>query len=274
MTTLTPAHERPTGGLGSALADVWTITLRDLQHWRNRPGVMIFGWLFPVLIMAMFIGLLGGAIGAATGGSYVDFVMPGAFAMTMFFGLEGTMTAVSSDASRGVTDRFRSLPMSGVAVVAGRCAADMINSVVALIVVVIAGVIFGWRPDAAVPSIAAAFALLLLLRFAMLWIGVFIGLKAKSQEAIAAIQVVIWPLLFLSTVFIDTSTMPRWLGVIADANPLSATATAARELLGNPGFAGQSWFADNAILLAVLLPAILAAVFLPLSASTYRRLRR
>ncbi len=274
MTTLAPAHERPAGGLGSALADTWTITLRDLQHWRNRPGVMIFGWLFPVLMMGMFIGLLGGAIGAATGGSYVDFVMPGAFAMAMFFGLEGTMTTVSSDASKGVTDRFRSLPMSGVAVVAGRCAADMINSVISLIVVVIAGLIFGWRPDAAAPSIAAAFALLLLLRFAMLWIGVFIGLKAKSQEAVAAIQVVMWPLLFLSTVFIDTSTMPRWLGLIAEANPLSATATATRELLGNPSFAGQSWFTDNAVLLALLVPAILAAIFLPLSASTYRRLRR
>lgn len=272
--SLTTFRDRPIDRLGWALADTWTITLRDLQHWRNRPGVIVFGWLFPVLMMGMFIGLLGGAIGAATGESYVNFVMPGIFAMAMFFGLESTMAAVSSDASKGVTDRFRSLPMSAGAVVAGRCTADMMNSVVSLVVVVAAGLMFGWRTDAAASSIVAVFALLLLLRFAMLWVGVFIGLKAKSQEAVTAIQVIVWPILFLSTVFIDTSTMPRWLGIIAEANPLSATVTASRELLGNPSMAGQSWFTDNAILLAILCPVLLVAIFLPLSARAYRHLRR
>ncbi|GAA1981653.1 ABC transporter permease [Amycolatopsis minnesotensis] len=274
MTTASTAFE---DGLADrfrhAVADTWTITLRALHHWRNRPGVMIFGWLFPVLLMALFIGLLGGALGATTGGDYVDFVLPGAFAMAMFFGLDGTMSAVSSDASKGVTDRFRSLPMSGVAVVAGRCAADMINSVLGLAVVVLAGLAFGWRPDAALPAIAAAFGVLLLLRFAMLWIGVFIGLKARNQETVTAVQVAIWPLLFLSSVFVDTATMPRWLGTIAEYNPLSTTTTAVRELLGNPA-AGGSFAVDNAILLAVAAPVLLVAVFLPLSASGYRHLRR
>lgn len=274
MSAPTVTQDRLPDRFTRASADTWTITLRGLQHWRNKPGVIIFEWLFPVLVMGMFIGLLGGAIGAATGASYIDFVIPGVFAMAMLFGLEGTMIAVSSDASKGVTDRFRSLPMSGVAVVAGRCVADMINSVISLSVVVIAGLAFGWRPDAALPALATAFALLLLFRFAMLWVGVFIGLKAKSPEAVAAVQVLVWPLLFLSTVFIDTSTMPRWLGLVSEANPLSATATATRELLGNPGLAAQSWFTDNAVLLAVLWPALLVAIFLPLSTSTYRRLRR
>lgn len=274
MTALTATDDGVLDRSRRALADTWTITLRDLQHWRNRPGMIAFNWLFPVLLMSMFIGLLGGAFGAATGASYIDFVMPGAFAMAMFFGLEGTMIAVSTDASRGVTDRFRSLPMSGAAVTAGRCVADMINSAVGLTVVVMAGLLFGWRPEASAPAIAAGFALLLLLRFAMLWIGVFIGLKTKSQEAVTAIQVGVWPLLFLSSVFIDTSTMPRWLGTIAEANPLSATATAVRELFGNPSFAGQSWFAENAVLLAVVWPTLIVLVFLPLSASAYRHLRR
>jgi ABC-2 type transport system permease protein len=274
VTTIATTADSPVDRLRWAVADTWTITLRDIQHWRNRPGLMIFGWLFPVLVMGMFVGLLGGAIGAATGGSYLNFVMPGAFAMAMFFGLEGTMMAVSTDASKGVTDRFRSLPMSGLAVVAGRCLADMINSIIALVVVVSAGLLFGWRPEASAAGIAAAFALLLLLRFAMLWVGVFIGLKAKSQEAVTSVQVVIWPLLFLSSVFIDTSTMPRWLGTIAEANPLSATATAARELFGNPAFAGESWFAQHATLLAVAGPVLLLVIFLPLSASAYRHLRR
>jgi ABC-2 type transport system permease protein len=235
---------------------------------------MVFGWLFPVLMMAMFVGLLGGALGASTSGSYIEFVMPGIFAMTMFFGLEGTMTAVTTDAAKGVTDRFRSLPMSSSAVVAGRCLADMLNSVVGLAVVAAAGLAFGWRTDASAGAIVAAFGLLLLLRFAMLWVGILVGLVAKNQETVSAVQVLVWPLLFLSSVFVDTTTMPGWLGTIADANPLSATATAVRELLGSPGWDGGSWFAENATVLAVAWPVLLVAVFLPLSVVGYRRLRR
>lgn len=274
MTASTSTLDRPTDQVRWFLADTWTIALRDFTHWRNRPGVMAFGWLFPVLMMAVFIGLLGGALGMATGGSYLDFVMPGIFAMTMFFGLEGTMMAVSADASKGVTDRFRSMPISGLAVVAGRCVADMVDSVVGLSVTVLAGLAFGWRADASVPAILAAVGVLLLLRFAMLWVGIFVGLRVKSQEGITAIQVLVWPLLFLSSVFVDTTTMPRWLGTIAEANPLSATATAVRELLGVVGPGGESWFTDNASLLAFAYPALLIAVFLPLSALRYRHLRR
>lgn len=258
-----------------ALADTWTMALRTIQHWRNRPGVVVFNWLFPVLMMAMFVGLMGGALGLSTSGDYVDFVMPGIFAMTMFFGLEGTMTAVSADASKGVTDRFRSLPMSGSAVVGGRCLADLMDSVIGLVVVAASGLAFGWRPDATVPEMLAAAGLLLLLRFAMLWIGVFIGLKVSSPEALSAVQVLVWPLLFLSNVFVDTSTMPRWLGTVAEANPLSATAAAVRGLLGSPGREGAgSWFAENATVLAIAYPVLIVAVFAPLSVSAYRHLRR
>ncbi|MFC4000328.1 ABC transporter permease [Prauserella oleivorans] len=270
----TAVAPRSVAGVRQGLLDTWTITLRELQHWRNRPGVIAFGWLFPVLLAGMFIGLLGGALGATTGGSYVDFVMPGVFAMAMFFGLESTMTAVSLDASKGVTERFRSLPVSGVAVLAGRCLADMLHSLVGLAVVVVAGLLFGWRPDAAPLAIGAALALLLALRFAMLWIGMFIGLRVKNQEAIVAVQVAMWPLLFLSGVFVDTATMPRWLGMIADANPLTATVTAIRDLVGAPGAGGTSWVAESAPWPAVLWPAVLVAVFLPLAARTWRRLRR
>lgn len=259
---------------GWAISDTWTMTRRTLGHWRNRPGVVVFNWLFPALMMVMFVGLLGGALGMSTGGEYVDFVMPGIFAMTMFFGIEGTMSAVSTDASKGVTDRFRSLPMSGIAVVAGRCVADVLDSVAALAVVVTAGVAFGWRPDASAAEFSAAFALLILLRFAMLWVGVYVGLQVRSPEALSAVQVLVWPLLFLSSVFVDTSTMPRWLGTIAEANPLSATATAVRDLTGSPGRGDGGWFVENATMLAVAYPVLIVVIFAPLSVTAYRHLRR
>lgn len=273
-TSTTPRTPAPAvGGLRQGLADVATMTVRELQHWRNRPGVVVFGWLFPVLVFAMFVGLLGGALGRSGSGSYVDFVMPGMLAVTMFFGLESTMSAVSLDASRGVTERFRSLPVSGAAVLTGRCAADLLNSVVGLAVVAVAGLLFGWRPDAGLAAWAAVVGLLVLLRVAMLWLGMFVGLRVRSQEAVNAVQVAVWPLLMLSGVFVDTATMPRWLGVVAEANPLTGTTTAVRDLLGAPG-AGDSWVVGAAPWLAVGWPVLLTAVFLPLAVRTWRRLRR
>src|SRR4028118_1573434 len=108
-------------------AGAWTITRRDLAHWARQPGLVAVGWLFPVMVVLMFGTLFGGAI-STPGGDYYDYLMPGMFAMTMLFGLESTMTAVTTDAARGVTDRFRSLPMHSSAVVLGRCLADLLSS--------------------------------------------------------------------------------------------------------------------------------------------------
>ncbi|WP_231632779.1 ABC transporter permease [Gordonia sp. HS-NH1] len=265
----------PTSPVVRAFADTWTITRRDIQHWRHLLGARIFGWLWPIVLMALFLGLLGGALGGDVGGSYIDFVMPGVLAMTAFLGLETTMAAVSQDSLRGITDRFRSLPISGIAVVGGRCVADLLDSLITLVVVVAGGLAFGWRPDTSAPEACAALGLLLLLRIAMLWTGIFIGLKATSPEALVPFNILVWPILFFSTVFIDTSTMPRWLATIADANPLSATASALRELLGAPVIGGgDSVFADHATLLAIAWPVAIIAIFLPLAVSAFRHLRR
>lgn len=273
-TTTASASSSPLARLGWALADAWTIARRDLQHWRQQPGSVIVGWLFPVMILLMFGLLFGGAISVPDGGGYFEFLMPGMFAMTMFFGLEATMVGVTTDASKGVTDRFRSMPISSSAVVLGRCIADMIYSIVGLAVLVVAGLVMGWRWHGSIGAALAAFGLLLLLRFALLWVGIFLGLSAKGPESVMAIQILVWPFSFLSNVFVDPSTMPAWLGTIAELNPLSATATAARQLFGNPGWQGESWLAQNALVLAIVLPLLFTAIFMPLSARKYRRLKR
>jgi hypothetical protein len=121
--------------LAWAVADAWVITGRELAHWARQPGAAIASTLlFPVMIVLMFGYLLGGAMTVPGGGDYRDFLMPGMFAMTMVFGIGATVTAVSADAARGVTDRFRSLPMATSAVIAGRAAADMLSSAAALAV--------------------------------------------------------------------------------------------------------------------------------------------
>jgi ABC-2 type transport system permease protein len=224
------------------------------------------------MIMLMFGLLFGGAIRVPEGEAYFEFLVPGMFATTMLFGLETTMIAITTDASKGVTDRFRSLPMSGSAVVLGRCLADMLNSIVGLAVLMAAGLLLGWRWHGGPGAALAAFGLLLLLRFGLLWMGILSGLVAKGPESVASVQILVWPVSFLSNVFVDPSTMPSWLGTIALWNPLSATASATRELFRNPGWQAASWISENTLLMAIVWPLLLVAVFLPLSVRKYRRL--
>jgi ABC-2 type transport system permease protein len=262
-------------GLGWALADSWTIARRTLMHWRMQPGLVLFTWFFPVLMLLMFGGLLGGAMEFPDGSSYYELLVPGIFALSMLFGLEGTMTAVTTDVSKGVTDRFRSLPMSSAAVVLGRCIADMLDSVVTLVVLAATGLALGWRWHEGLPSALAAFGLLLLLRFALLWVGIFIGLTVKNAQSVTMVQVLVWPVGFLSSAFVATSTMPDWLGTVAQWNPLSATATASRALFGNPDpSATATWIGTHAGLAALIAPLVLTAIFLPLSAHRFRTLSR
>ncbi|SEF16057.1 ABC transporter permease [Jiangella alba] len=246
---------------------------RTFGHWRAQPVPFLVTLLFPVLIVLMMGGLFGGAI-AGSAGDYVPFVVPGVLALTMLFGLETTMIAIATDASRGVTDRFRSLPLHSGSVVAGRCLADLAASVAGLAAMTLAGFALGWRWSAGPGEVLAAYGLLLLLRFGLLWVGVWAGLKAPGPEAVAAVQIMVWPVAFLSTVFLDPATMPSWLGAVAEWNPLSATADAVRELFGNPGVAGGSWPADHGQELSVMWPILMVAVFAPLSAAAYRRSNR
>jgi ABC-2 type transport system permease protein len=259
---------------GWAFADAWTIACRDLNHWRLQPATVLVGWFFPIMIVLMFGLLFGGAISVPNDGSYFEFLMPGMFATTMLFGLETTMLSVTTDAAKGVTDRFRSMPISSFAVVLGRCIADMLNSIVGLAILMVAGLLLGWRWHAGLDAALAAVGLLLLLRFALLWVGIFLGLIAKGPESVVAIQILVWPVSFLSNVFVDPSTMPAWLRALAQWNPLSATAAATRELFMNPGWQGESWISHHAVLMAIVMPLVLVAVFLPLAVRKYRRLSR
>jgi ABC-2 type transport system permease protein len=120
----------------------------------------------------------------------------------------------------------------------------------------------------------AAVGLLLLLRFALLWVGIALGLLVGSPEWVTAVQILVWPIGFLSSVFVDPATMPAVVGTIAAWNPLSITASATRELFGNPGYGGASWLAQQAIPMAIFVPVLMTAVFLPLSVYAFSRLGR
>ena len=275
--TIAPALPRSfRSRLAWAVADAWVITGRDLAHWARQPGTVIANTLlFPLMIVLMFGYLLGGAMTVPGGGDYRDFLMPGMFAMTMVFGIGATVTAVSADAARGVTDRFRAMPVARSAVITGRAAADMLSSVAALAVLTGCGWLVGWQPHRGATRAVAALALLLLLRFAFVWIGIYLGLAFYSRpEAVTAVRTLEFPIGFLGNPFVAISTMPVWIAAIAQWNPLSSTVSAARQLFGDPTGAHSSWITDHAVLLAVAWPLLLTAVFFPLSLHRYRRLSR
>jgi ABC transporter DrrB family efflux protein len=184
------------------------------------------------------------------------------------------MINVAADAERGVTDRFRSMPISPSAVVVGRAAADMVFAVAVLAVLVACGLAVGWRWHGGAGDALIACALLLLLRFAFVWVGIYLGLLVRDPQTVVAVQILVWPLGFLSGAFVAPGSMPGWLGTLAEWNPLTSTIEATRDLFGNPGWGGTSWIAEHAELMAVVWPLALVAVFLPLSVRRYRRLAR
>ena len=257
-----------------ALSDTWTLTIRGINHWIRQPLTVIGGMAFMIMLVALYGLLFGGAIQVPGGGSYMEFLVPGMFVMTMAFGIGETMTAVSVDAERGVTDRFRSMPMASSAVVFGRSITDMIYSVAGLAVMAGAGLALGWRWHGSVEAAIAAFGLLMLLRFAMLWVGILLGLLIPGPSAVNAVWTVLFPLTMVTAAFAPPETMPGWLGAIAEWNPLSSTIYAIRDLFGNPGIGGTSFVAQNATLLAVAWPILIVAVFAPLSIWRYRHLSR
>ncbi|MFE1559090.1 ABC transporter permease [Streptomyces sp. NPDC058734] len=256
--------------LGWAAADSWTMTRRELARWARRPAPVVVGLVFPVMMLLMFGHLIGG--GRGVDGDFKAYLVPGMLTMTMAFGLEATMLSVTQDLGKGVVDRFRSMPMSSGAVLVGRSVADMLQSSAGLAVMTGVGYAIGWRAHNGVLPFLGAVGLLLLFRFAMLWAGIHLALVAGKPELVQAVQILVWPVGFLSNAIASPGSMPAWLGTAVEWNPLSATATAVRGLFGNPG--GDSWAAAHAGLLAVAWPAALIAVFFPLAVTRFRNLSR
>lgn len=260
--------------LGWAVQDSWTVAKRDLISWVREPERIAFGLLWPIVMVLMFGFVFGSAMVVPGGGDYRQFLMPGMFAQAMVFGMTTTMIAITTETAKGVTDRFRSMPMARSGVVAGRSIADMLNSCLDLTVLVLCGLAVGWRPTGSIPQVLAGIGLLLLLRFALLWVGIYLGLLVRKPELANSLTVLVFPLTMVSSTFVSPEQMPGWLGVLAQGNPLSATVDATRQLWGNPGVATDSWAATASPLLAVLWPVLILSVFVPLSVRRYRRLGR
>lgn len=278
MTTLAPLPDETFAGrLKWTLHDYRTIVGQEFTHLWRQP--VNFAWQlgFPIVMVLLFVYVFGSAMdvtGEGAGVDYVAYAMPGMFAMTMAFGFTNTAWAVAEAKEKGFIDRVRSMPMASSAVVVGRNISDTIHAAVDLFVLFLIALAIGWRSEGTVLETLGAFAILLWLRFALIWVGVWTGLLVKNVAQAGNLFAIAFPFGMISSVFTPPELMPAWLGAIAAWNPVSATATAIRELFGNPSAAGTSWPEQHALLAAIVWPLIITAIFLPLAVRKFKNLGR
>lgn len=282
-TTSVPApREEATQGPGSRLIwaarDCWTIVLQEMTHLIRQPSTLAWQVGFPVVMVLMFVYVFGSAMdvtGQGAGEGYVDFAMPGMFALTMALGFMDTAYAVTHNKEKGFMDRFRSMPMATSAPVTGRALSDVIRATLDLVIIAAVALLIGWRSGGSLGATLLAFVLLLWLRLALIFVGIFLGLCIKNTETAGMLFAVAFPLGFISSVFAPPEMMPGWLGAIAAWNPVSSTATAIRELFQTPGveFLEPAYWIDGyALAAAVIWPAVIMLIVAPLAVRQFKSL--
>lgn len=261
----------------SAASLTWTardaaaLTRREFAQLRHAPGELIGVVAFPAVMVLLFGYVFGSAIDVP-GGNYREYLMPGLFAMIALTGVLANALLVSKDVAEGVMDRFRSMPISRSAVPMGRLLTDLCTSLVALAIMAGIGLLTGWRPHNGIGPTAAAFGLILLVRFALSWVGVLVGLSVSPQAADSMVPL-IFPLSMLSNSFVPTGGMPGWLRAISEWNPVSALVQACRQLFGNPAAVphSPSLPLGHPYVFTIGWSALLLVVFAPLAVRTYLR---
>jgi ABC transporter DrrB family efflux protein len=254
--------------LRSAVTDAWIVTLRNLRHFIRQPQLLVFSTIQPVMFVLLFAYVFGGAVkGSLPGGvKYIDFLLPGIFVQSVAFRATQTAVGLAEDLERGVVDRFRSMPMARSAVLIGRTFADLVRNVMIIGLMIVVGYAIGFRFHAGLLQALASVAVVSAFGLALSWIFAFVALTVRGAEAAqSAGFVVIFPLVFASSVFVPVSSMPSWLQTFAEASPVTLTANAARSYALVPGVP-SSLGGATAWIVGILV------VFIPLCVWRYRRM--
>ena len=262
-----------------ALRDTGALTVRNLLHYVRVPELLVFTFVQPIMFVLLFRYVFGGSI-PIPGLPYVDYLMPGIFVQTVVFGATATAIGLAEDIGTGIVERFRSLPMTRFAVLAGRTAADLIRNTGVVIVMFVIGVLVGFRPEGGIPRIVLALLLILGFAHALSWIFANVGLRASNAEAAQAISFpILFPLTFASSAFVPVSNMPGWLQAFAWHQPVTIVVNAARALMLGPEAAAQLQAEGilRASTLSYTLQSIawiigILAVFVPLAVRRFNRL--
>jgi ABC-2 type transport system permease protein len=253
--------------------NVAVMTRRNVIHVRREPAQLSDVTAQPVLFTILFIFVFGAGITIA-GGSYKDFALAGLLTLNLTTSATGTAVGLSTDLSTGVIDRFRTLPIWRSSILVGRSIADLLAATLCVAIVAITGLAVGWRPDASLLSVLAGFGVALLFSYAVSWGMACLGTVSPGPESAQGIGLlVLFPIAFVSNSMVPTQHMPLILRTFADWSPVSAVASACRNLFGNPNPSStiHAWPMQHAVLAALAWSLVMLAIFVPLASYLFRR---
>jgi ABC-2 type transport system permease protein/oleandomycin transport system permease protein len=258
------------------LRDIGVLTRRDLRHTVRLPGVLLVSSVMPVVFVLMFTSVFGGAVSgvlpAAAGGRYVNWLVPGLLAQFALFAGAATAAGLAGDLTTGGIDRFRSLPMARIAVLAGRTLSDLCRSALTLTLMTAVGLLLGFRWQTNPLGLLAGISVALLFGYAWSWVMAVVALLVRTAEAVqAAVYTVVFPLGFTSAVFVPAQTMPGWLRPFATHQPVTVTANAVRGLILGAGALPPGQTIAGQVGLTALWAAAITALCVPLAVRAYRR---
>lgn len=276
MTSSTRARRGVSFGMTATHTAI--ITRRNVLRVVRIPELILFSTIQPVMFLLLFNYVFGGAIVTGAGGAagsedYINWLIPGILVQSAVFGATATALGLTEDLAAGVIDRFRSLPMARSAVLTGRTAADLVRNSFVFSLMLIVGYLMGWRFEQGFLKVVLALVLALLFGYAFSWVMVVIGLATKTPEAAQSAGFLpIFPLVFASSVFVPTATMPDWLRAFAENQPISIVANTVRSLLlPEEALPFLGFDQGTLILQSILWTVAIIAVFAPLSVRMYKR---
>ena len=265
-----PGAGRQVSGSGRASMAEWlrhsgAMVRRNLLSIKASPEELMDVTIFPLLMTALFTYVFGGAMKASVQGNYLEFLVPGILAQMLTFGTMYTGVKLSTDFSGGVIDRFRSMPIARSAVLNGHIVAALLRLLIAAVITTSSAIALGFRVHTSPLAFLAGIGVLMTLGFAISWVAVYIGSTAKTPQAVQGVgQLVLFPMMFASSIFAPTQTMPGWLQSFVKINPLTTAADAARGLMtGGPVF--------HPVWVTMAWSAGLTALFAPLAVRAYKR---
>ena len=252
--------------LAWAVADIVTMAKRNILAVLRTPEALFFTTLQPIMFVLLFTYVFGGAI-HVPGGHYIDFLMPGVFVQTVIFGAMSSSAGLAEDLHKGIIERFRALPMSRSAVLAGRTTSDLVRNFFVMILITLVGVAVGFRIGTNFGLFVCGVLVILFFAYALSWGFAYIGLSAPNAET-AQVMVfpLIFPLLFASSAFVPVASMPGWLQVFAEHQPVTQVVNASRSLM-----VGGALHDSGAVWSALLWTVGLLVVLAPIAVRKYRR---
>jgi ABC-2 type transport system permease protein len=259
--------------LALAFADGAVVAKRNLIKIRRVPEILMWALMSPIMFVVLFAYVFGSSI-EIPGMSYREFLIAGIFTQTVIFGSTFTGVGLAEDMTKGIIDRFRSLPMARSAVLVGRTASDIVYNSASIFVMSITGLIVGWRIRTSLLEAIGGFLLLLLFAYAISWIMAYFGLRVASVEVVNnASFMFIFPMTFVADTFVRSDLLPGPLRIFAQWNPVSAVAQGVREAFGNTGNLPPPdvWSLQNPVAYTIIWVGIILAIFIPLSVRQYKK---